>query len=582
MVPVTFGSASERLFGAFHSPTPREGESIRTCGVVLCNPGGWEAFASQRAYRILADRLAAVGFPVLRFDYAGTGDSAGTDLDPGRVRAWLDSVGAAIDELKRRSGVSLVSLVGVQLGATFAAIAANERHDGSIASLVLWAPYLTGRAYVRQVRAYRLLNNPSAAATPTEYEEAAGYVLTQETVEHLSKLDLLGSPSAPCGQVLILPRDAQSPEEKLATRLRGQGASVEVAVIDGYVQMMQEPRKSVLPEAVFDKVVAWLGEAHPQLAVVDRPPVSTQPAVLEAAGYREEALFLARDERAFGILTLPVTRPSQPKPVVVWLNTAADHRIGPNRLYVTLARRLAGLGFTSVRFDPSGVGDGAAPELVAVAHPYSTVRQGDVRDVLDWLSTERSAQQFVLIGLCSAAFVAFHAALEDPRVVSEILINPQTFVWREGDSLELTVKKSFGSNRTYRQRLLDPSSWKRALRGEVDLRGIAGVVAKRVVARVTRPARRLLPQRPGALLDVEGALRRKLKRETDVLFVFGENDAGLDYIQGHLGALGGGLRRSKRFRFEVVGGTDHTFSPHAAQAWLSGLICDHLTERFGP
>jgi hypothetical protein len=202
--------------------------------------------------------------------------------------------------------------------------------------------------------------------------------------------------------------------------------------------------------------------------------------------------------------------------------------------------------------------------------------------VLDWLSTERSAQQFVLIGLCSAAFVAFHAALEDPRVVSEILINPQTFVWREGDSLELTVKKSFGSNRTYRQRLLDPSSWKRALRGEVDLRGIAGVVAKRVVARVTRPARRLLPQRPGALLDVEGALRRKLKRETDVLFVFGENDAGLDYIQGHLGALGGGLRRSKRFRFEVVGGTDHTFSPHAAQAWLSGLICDHLTERFGP
>jgi len=38
--------------------------------------------AVHRTYRHLADRLTARGLPTLRFDYDGTGDSAGESDDP--------------------------------------------------------------------------------------------------------------------------------------------------------------------------------------------------------------------------------------------------------------------------------------------------------------------------------------------------------------------------------------------------------------------------------------------------------------------------------------------------------------------
>ena len=42
---------------------------------------------------------------MLRFDFHGTGDSAGDEREPGRVAAWRRDLGVAIDELRARSGV---------------------------------------------------------------------------------------------------------------------------------------------------------------------------------------------------------------------------------------------------------------------------------------------------------------------------------------------------------------------------------------------------------------------------------------------------------------------------------------------
>jgi len=123
MVPIAFGPSGQKHFGAYHPARAVDGAPTRSCGVVLCNPMGWEAIASQRSYRVLADRLAGIGFPVLRFDYSGTGDSAGVDIDRDRVRAWLDGIGLAAEKLKQLSCTVQVSLLGIQLGATLAAVA---------------------------------------------------------------------------------------------------------------------------------------------------------------------------------------------------------------------------------------------------------------------------------------------------------------------------------------------------------------------------------------------------------------------------------------------------------------------------
>ena len=50
--------------------------------MVVCPPLGPEYFNSYRSLRHLADRLAENGVSALRFDYDGTGNSAGQDEDP--------------------------------------------------------------------------------------------------------------------------------------------------------------------------------------------------------------------------------------------------------------------------------------------------------------------------------------------------------------------------------------------------------------------------------------------------------------------------------------------------------------------
>src|SRR5438046_10636910 len=72
--PFYFGPFAARLFGIHDAPRTDAG---REGSVVLCYPYGRDYVSAFRAYRTLALRLARAGFHVLRFDYRGTGDSAG-------------------------------------------------------------------------------------------------------------------------------------------------------------------------------------------------------------------------------------------------------------------------------------------------------------------------------------------------------------------------------------------------------------------------------------------------------------------------------------------------------------------------
>src|SRR6185295_4322119 len=140
---------------------------------VLCNPFGIELLSSRRAYRHLGNALASAGVPVLSFDYDGTGESAGSGEDPSRVPAWLLSIGSAIDELRRVSGVSRVILFGVRLGALLArAYAAEHQVDG----LILIACPPTGRAHVREMRTLESLRQDrNERDTSEDGEQLSGF-----------------------------------------------------------------------------------------------------------------------------------------------------------------------------------------------------------------------------------------------------------------------------------------------------------------------------------------------------------------------------------------------------------------------
>lgn len=139
-----FGSSANQLLGAYHPP---QGASRRE-GIVLCNPFGQEYMRAHRSFRRLAINLAAKGFSVLRFDYRGTGDSAGT-LQGVTAKDWMEDIELAIQELMDIAAVQKVSLLGLRLGSLLAAeVAAKNK---SVNKLVLWDPIVSGQAYVDEI-----------------------------------------------------------------------------------------------------------------------------------------------------------------------------------------------------------------------------------------------------------------------------------------------------------------------------------------------------------------------------------------------------------------------------------------------
>ena len=119
---VWFGPESRPLYGWVSRPAG----GVARGGAILCPPMGEEGRAAHRTFRRLAEELAEAGIVALRFDYDGTGDSAGLQDDPDRVPAWQASIEAARQYLLDL-GAPTVAAVGMRLGATLAAAQCGRR-----------------------------------------------------------------------------------------------------------------------------------------------------------------------------------------------------------------------------------------------------------------------------------------------------------------------------------------------------------------------------------------------------------------------------------------------------------------------
>lgn len=150
------------------------------------------------------------------------------------------------------------------------------------------------------------------------------------------------------------------------------------------------------------------------------------PPAAELQTYREEAVRFGDGGRLMGILTLPegARASAAPLPVFVFFNAGLLHRVGPRRLHVDLARRLARLGFPSLRLDQSGIGDSA----MQVGVPAAEQATRDFRDVAAVIRSHLGQRPLVLGGLCagadSAIFMANRAGVE---VAGLFLLDPVSY-----------------------------------------------------------------------------------------------------------------------------------------------------------
>lgn len=192
--PCFFPTASGQLYGLLQGPN--QDVPCRRA-VVLCQPILHEYWQSKLALRQVAAGLAARGAASLRFDVRGQGDSS-SDLAEVRLDDWVADVHAAVDRLRSRAGLEVVTLAGLGLGASLAARAAVERND--VEALVLWNPVVEGAAYRERLETAHARAFEGAAAAARGRSELLGEAVTSEWLADLDRLSVdltsVGVPAA--------------------------------------------------------------------------------------------------------------------------------------------------------------------------------------------------------------------------------------------------------------------------------------------------------------------------------------------------------------------------------------------------
>jgi uncharacterized protein len=255
-IPFYFRQSVKPLFGCLHEPLHTYPGQ---CAVLICPPMGHEYVNSHRALRQLAARLTDSGFPVLRFDYYGTGDSYGNTEDCS-VGQWLEDIIAAIVELKHRSGRSQVCLVGLRLGATLAWLASIQTND--VRNLVLWEPVKDGKAYLQEVfllhRNSQPLHSRQRAPEHSDCLDILGFRFSRLFTSDLEQIDLLTSEPVPVQNVLIIRGKAISEDEDLRSRLEQSPCSFEQKSMPAPPFWQPNPEGSLLvPAQQIQSIVSW-------------------------------------------------------------------------------------------------------------------------------------------------------------------------------------------------------------------------------------------------------------------------------------------------------------------------------------
>lgn len=162
----------------------------------------------------------------------------------------------------------------------------------------------------------------------------------------------------------------------------------------------------------------------------------------------ERTFRFGRHQTLAGILTR--SSGDIPRVPVLILGAGIIHKVGPSRISVELARKLAGAGHPVLRFDLSGIGD--SPRSPGVS--LEAIVKADIDDAITFLLEQiQGAGGVCLVGFCSGADNGLHMAAVDDRILGVAMFDP-------------TVHETRGFRRRQAiQRLTSLASWRNILSG---------------------------------------------------------------------------------------------------------------------
>lgn len=281
---------------------------------------------------------------------------------------------------------------------------------------------------------------------------------------------------------------------------------------------------------------------------------------------KEEAILFGETKSLIGIVTDPPTRDGTlSKTAVILLNPGIVHRVAPARIYVKMARVLAGMGFVVLRFDFSGIGDSPA-RYDHLPFDKSAVRE--TQDAIHFLHITRGIDRFILLGGCSGARVALQTACCDQRVVGALLINLQMNEDDDQSSDQIGRTAAFYY---LNFALFNLKSWFKLLTGKADYLKILRALGFQARRRLPS-ARKLSPE----AIQASTNLRTLAERGACVTFLYAESDPRLNDLHEAIGRELSQLRELARLSVEIIPRSDHTFSSLHDQEKLLKKICEQV------
>lgn len=284
----------------------------------------------------------------------------------------------------------------------------------------------------------------------------------------------------------------------------------------------------------------------------------------------EKVVLFRKDKSLVGIVTEPTSGTSSNNyPAIIILNAGLLHRIGPNRLHVAIARKMATAGFFVLRFDFSGIGDSSVRDDNI---PFEKSSISETQEAMDYLNSARNIEKFILIGICSGANVAFKTACRDPRVLGLVGINGFYLDGQEHEKLERFIEQSVRS-RYYRKHLLNFRSWWRVLTGESNLQSIIRFLltkTKNLLTRIEQVVSKTSSSQEWNLLAEHG---------TDIFLIYSEGSSALDAFRLTIERNLSELESPRNLYVEVIKHSDHVFTLLWSQSFLVHLIQQWAQDR---
>ena len=297
----------------------------------------------------------------------------------------------------------------------------------------------------------------------------------------------------------------------------------------------------------------------------------------------EEAVKFGINKGLIGVITQPTLGTDHKLPAIIMLNAGLIHKIGPNRLHVKMARAFEQLGFTSLRFDLSGIGDSknSTQDL-----DFKSNGVQNVKEAMDFLAANKGVQRFIIMGICSGSDIAFRAAIEDERIIATVPINGYYFDMLGADPIFNIASKAC-TMRYYKKNALNASRWIKILSGQSKVfskknaLAFYSLVSKAVLKRINRPKKSSSPAHKAEHVDRYPITNweKLMDRKVAMLHIFSEGSVAYDVYNITVAKKLKGFIQKGLLDYEFLNNVDHIFTPDWSQERLVSILTNWLSSK---